>query len=247
MAKTRASNATSDIELREMTNTSRSTPSSSFLPELNSTPPLPTFQRTNNMHARTESVTTAGSAHLPPPPPPRNPARRMVPRRPANWGPPVNMVGSAHGENRPTNQRMPEGWNSELDHIICIYDQKDFTHAEITHKIKKRCPSMAVHLSSAMIDKRLRQLDQIPEIDYWRRSLRSAAPTAVSENGSPRYAEPRRMGSMVTLDENTPPGHRGLRTRASRGLMQSQSIANMRPLPGLPPHALTTDTREERY
>lgn len=70
---------------------------------------------------------------------------------------------------------------------------------------------MAVHLSSAMIDKRLRQLDQIPEIDYWRRSLRSAAPTAVTENGSPRYAEPRRMGSMVTLDENTPPGHRGLR------------------------------------
>ena len=35
-------------------------------------------------------------------------------------------------------------------------------------QIKKHYPDIKGILTAAMIDKRLRQLDQIPEIDYWR-------------------------------------------------------------------------------
>jgi hypothetical protein len=35
-------------------------------------------------------------------------------------------------------------------------------------QIKKYYPEIKSILTAAMIDKRLRQLDQIPEIDYWR-------------------------------------------------------------------------------
>lgn len=62
---------------------------------------------------------------------------------------------------------LPRGWSQQLDRAICILDASDYTLAAIVSKVRRVFPELTGTLTPAMIDKRLRQLDQIPELNYW--------------------------------------------------------------------------------
>lgn len=66
---------------------------------------------------------------------------------------------------------LPAGWSEDCDRLICKIDVLGYDHARIVQKIRQLQPRLRGVLTPAMIDKRLRQLDQDIEIDYWRAGL----------------------------------------------------------------------------
>lgn len=112
--------------------------------------------------------------------------RRTVPRRET-----VKIVGENYGQDRvPNVPILPTQWTAQHDHLICLHDGKSqptfhsFNHPtntsafsqpgkghpprSIIRALEKYDPSLKGVLYQDQIRKRLRILDQIPEVDYWR-------------------------------------------------------------------------------
>lgn len=181
-SKTHASSSKMSTPLRERTNTTTLAPdtpatgSTTFLPEMHSTPPMPTFQKPSmGTPAPLERSEDTGNAE------PSLPHRDMS-RRP--WP----MAGAAstcaaHRENfsrgravhtttpltdrLPDTPALPSHWGPQHDRAICILDARNYNHAAIVLKVRRAFPELHGMLTPAMVDKRLRQLDQNVYIDYW--------------------------------------------------------------------------------
>ena len=75
---------------------------------------------------------------------------------------------------------------------------------EMVAKIKDFFPETKGVLSSAMVDKRLRQLDQIPEVDFWRSDELAKKARDARANAAVDMATPLRTDSRVAGKENSP-------------------------------------------
>ncbi|KAI5367527.1 hypothetical protein Slin15195_G026570 [Septoria linicola] len=172
MDRTSATRSRSNYTL----STNGSTPSAgltTFLPEMHSTPPMPTFQKpamgTPLRRERYDENMT--------------PSRSQISRRPDTPFDEPSMSGSTHRSSfsrpqlpyttMPPADRvsetppLPKGWSRQQDRAICILDASNYSLPAIVQKIRRVFPEIHGTLTPAMVDKRLRQLDQIVELDYW--------------------------------------------------------------------------------
>jgi hypothetical protein len=66
---------------------------------------------------------------------------------------------------------LPSNWTKQHDKAICILDVKNYTHSAMVAKLRRTFPSLDGTLTPIMIDKRLQQLDQNVELDYYKAGL----------------------------------------------------------------------------
>lgn len=67
---------------------------------------------------------------------------------------------------------LPPTWTTQHDRAICVLDARNYPLESIVIKLRRTFPALTgTVLTGAMVDKRLRQLDQDVEIDYWRIGL----------------------------------------------------------------------------
>ncbi|RMY52113.1 hypothetical protein D0863_14369 [Hortaea werneckii] len=157
------------------------TTTTTFLPELTSTPPMPTFQKPSPLPSRENKENNLPHHHhsiiLPPPdhsslqppnlPPIADPGRLLT-TTPATPKPNPVLVDGL--EETPP---LPNSWTQHHDRAICVLDAKGYSLHTIVSHLRKNFPRelRGSILTPAMVDKRLRVLDQDVEIDYWRVAL----------------------------------------------------------------------------
>ncbi|KAI7621394.1 hypothetical protein KC343_g8038 [Hortaea werneckii] len=162
------------------------TNTTTFLPELTSTPPMPTFQKPSLLPSpRQEPLTRETKENKLPPhhsfsltPSPTHdtrPAPQLLPiadpgRLLTTPGPKPHPVFVDGVEETPP---LPTGWTQHHDRAICVLDAKGYSLPTIVNHLRKSFPRdlRGSVLTPAMVDKRLRVLDQDVEIDYWRVGL----------------------------------------------------------------------------
>lgn len=185
-SKYSTSAASPSTPLRDRTNTMKTSSASStmnnttFLPELYSTPPMPTFQKPAVPSLRNaggaENITPSraeGNGRRPDSetlPPIADPGRLLLN--------PGTMVGPALVSRVEDTPPLPAGWTQQHDRAICVLDARNYALPTIVAKIRRTFPGLRGILTPGMVDKRLRQLDQDVEIDYWRVGLQGASKTA---------------------------------------------------------------------
>ncbi|KAI4727952.1 hypothetical protein E4T49_04319 [Aureobasidium sp. EXF-10728] len=75
----------------------------------------------------------------------------------------------------PPTPPLPKEWNSVHDHAMCVLDTCNYSLNAIVKKLRSAFPELSnAPLTPTMVDKRLRVLDQNPEIDYFRTGLEHA-------------------------------------------------------------------------
>ncbi|KAI7021739.1 hypothetical protein KC366_g13261, partial [Hortaea werneckii] len=164
------------------------TTTTTFLPELTSTPPMPTFQKPsllpsprkepltretkeNNLPPHHSFSLTPSPTHNTPPPPTlppiADPGRLLTTPTPGPKPHPSLVDGL---EETPP---LPAAWTQQHDRAICLLDAKGYSLPTIVNHLRKSFPRdlRGSILTPAMVDKRLRVLDQDVEIDYWRVGL----------------------------------------------------------------------------
>ena len=196
-------------------NTTPTHGNSSFLPELNSTPPMPTFQKPDP--GSTGPACRSADQRSDVPKPSRSPslAENTTPRRLKKSKPEVpaaeellpdmftleqpavtrprtrpSTILFSRSLNAAETPPLPLAWTKQHDKAICILDVKNYSLPAIVTKMRRTFPALQQGtLTPAMIDKRLRQLDQNLEIDYYRAGLRKddramlAPPSATGRGG----------------------------------------------------------------
>lgn len=127
---------------------------------------------------------------------------------------PIPVAGACGDIDRPADTpRLPKAWSVTHDRAICALDRKGYYHVEVISKLKQFFPELKGTLSVGMIDKRLRQLDQIPEIDYFKPMAHEKA--RASRGPSPlQPATPQKNGSRELLKEYLPMGQRELQVHS---------------------------------
>ena len=181
--------------LKDRTNTTKtsSTPGSeklfdtTFLPEMHSTPPMPTFQKpVTRTPPSTDKDATSPSGrldYLEPKTytPPRQRSDTLPTSAPATFplepfrSAPVRLIpapGPALRDDCPTPP-LPSNWRQEHDRAICVLDVRGYTPGQMVPKMRRAFPTLRGVLTPPMLDRRLRQLDQIVEVDYWKVGLDS--------------------------------------------------------------------------
>ncbi|KAI4750411.1 hypothetical protein E4T52_17020 [Aureobasidium sp. EXF-3400] len=75
----------------------------------------------------------------------------------------------------PPTPPLPKEWNGTHDHAICVLDTCNYSLNAIVKKLRSAFPELSkAPLTPTMVDKRLRVLDQNPDIDYFRTGLEHA-------------------------------------------------------------------------
>ncbi|THZ07711.1 hypothetical protein D6C95_01894 [Aureobasidium pullulans] len=128
---------------------------------------------------------------------------------------------------------LPEKWNNVHDHAMCVLDTCNYSLNAIIKKLRSAFPELAKSpLTQAMIDKRLRVLDQNPEIDYFRTGL-----DHVNREGT----EKARRGKAVSTDTGPsgydmriPADPRVSTLTAPTSTIDSSFMSSIRSLPDLP-------------
>ncbi|KAI7171657.1 hypothetical protein KC324_g10912, partial [Hortaea werneckii] len=156
------------------------TTTTTFLPELTSTPPMPTFQKPSplpfprqEIFSRETKENNLPHHHNPitlTPPPPHLPPIAAPGRLLTTPGPKPNPVlVDGLEETAP----LTTSWTQHHDRAICVLDAKGYSLHTIVSHLRKNFPRelRGSILTPAMVDKRLRVLDQDVEIDYWRVGL----------------------------------------------------------------------------
>ncbi|KAK1041144.1 hypothetical protein LTR33_015724 [Friedmanniomyces endolithicus] len=168
-----------ETPLKDRTNTLKpTTPASnnntSFLPELHSTPPMPTFRKTATMTPRSPAPRPAALGS-------RFSGSLLRDKQLPPIADPGGLLSTLGARASPTlfdrvedTPPLPGGWTPQHDLAICVLDARNYSLPGIVTKIRRTFPSLRGILTTAMIDKRLRQLDQDIEIDYWRVGLQTA-------------------------------------------------------------------------
>lgn len=113
----------------------------------------------------------------------------------------------------PDTPPFPNPWNTDMDRLICKLDVRGYDHARIVKKVRQQYPQLGGVLTASMIDRRLRQLDQDIEIDYWR-----------AEKGSQKPIEVRQEERAKDLRDRafTPEGYRAHMAAASEKRAQEE-------------------------
>ncbi|KAK0824137.1 hypothetical protein LTR73_008004 [Friedmanniomyces endolithicus] len=216
-----------ETPLKDRTNTLKpTTPASinntSFLPELHSTPPMPSFRKPTTMTPRSPAPRPAalgsrfsGSLQRDKPLPPISDPGGMF----ATFGARASPTLLDRVEDTPP---LPGGWTPQHDLAICVLDARNYSLPGIVTKIRRTFPSLRGILTTAMIDKRLRQLDQDIEIDYWRVGLQTAK-NSVGGSGSAAFTPLADHGSGNKAREPM------AKTTASAPLIKSRSVSNLLP------------------
>lgn len=207
-AKSQTSSPRMSTSLLDRTNTinsksTRSTvmtraDSTAWLPEMHSTPPMPTFQKPDMATPPTPVRSDQGQENA-------TPTRQHGTRRP------VHIPGEGNGSaTRATFPRpravystispddrvsetspLPHNWTAQHDRAICILDARNYSLTGIVAKVRRTFPNLRGTLTPAMIDKRLRQLDQDVSIDYWAVGLAKASHGKKAEE---TFNSPARLG-----------------------------------------------------
>ncbi len=137
---------------------------------------------------------------------------------------------------------LPGGWTPQHDLAICVLDARNYSLPGIVTKIRRTFPSLHGILTTAMIDKRLRQLDQDIEIDYWRVGLQTAknsvggtAPSAftpLANHGSGNKVREATVKVNIHTAGTLPLSQRrtdNAQNTASAPLVKSRSVSNLLP------------------
>lgn len=203
--------------LRDRTNTMKTSSATSasgygnntsFLPELNSTPPMPTFQkpavpmpmprsaapRPPAQISRYNSLRRPDSEALPPI---SDPGRLL--------GNPGTKVGPALVDRVEETPPLPGGWTEQHDRAICVLDARNYPLHAIVMKVRRTFPGLRGLLTPGMVDKRLRQLDQNVEIDYWRVGLLPGTSVKGGADGVSGGAAGEIHSGFTVLAENAVP------------------------------------------
>ena len=91
-----------------------------------------------------------------------------------------------------------------IDRAICILDASEYTLPNIISKVRRVFPELNGTLTPAMIDKRLRQLDQIPELDYWAIGLAKNEKQQRRGKAKAAEIESKRFEGSTTMGEASP-------------------------------------------
>ncbi|KAK3672884.1 hypothetical protein LTR78_007237 [Recurvomyces mirabilis] len=165
-----------------------------FLPELHSTPPMPTFQkptmvavdtspgspRSEGMgigtrekrkddtpalarRGRGKSEAVPSSTH--------SAEDRYHLNAPATTRSLPTSLHDQPEETTPAAGPLPTNWLEQHDRAICLLDVRGYPLPTIVLKMRRTFPGLSGILTTGMVDRRLRQLDQIVEVDYWRVGL----------------------------------------------------------------------------
>lgn len=79
---------------------------------------------------------------------------------------------STTSDRVPATPPLPAGWTVVHDRAICVLDACDYPLSETIKKLRSAFPELAGSVITVkMVDKRLRMLDQNPEIDFFRIGL----------------------------------------------------------------------------
>lgn len=99
----------------------------------------------------------------------------------------------------PGTPPLPRNWGRRQDRAICILDASNYSLGGIVAKVRHVFPDLDGTLTPAMVDKRLRQLDQIIEIDYWAVGLAKNEKQQRREKAKLEEAEAKRLESSSML------------------------------------------------
>ena len=151
--KSRGSHVEPGTPLQDLTNKKNSTTSSSFLPELNSTPPMPTFQKPSqqqqsNVIAPRIARPASGAFS-----PTADPGSPLVPHRQRHR---VKVVGYAAFEERlEQTPPLPKAWRPQHDRAVCIMDSSSFELPDVVSKMRRAFRELDGEvLTPQMVDKR---------------------------------------------------------------------------------------------
>ncbi|KAK5137110.1 hypothetical protein LTR08_001119 [Meristemomyces frigidus] len=119
---------------------------------------------------------------------------------------------------------LPDGWSATHDRAICVLDARNYPISTIVARVRRAFPWLQGVLTTAMVDKRLRQLDQDIEIDYWRVGLQG------TKNALPGLTTRTDSGSVLIEDmAYRRPGPPPKDSVVPTSLAKSPSVANMLP------------------
>ncbi|KAK4920132.1 hypothetical protein LTR28_012929, partial [Elasticomyces elasticus] len=97
---------------------------------------------------------------------------------PLDLSPAVRALPASSLDRLPASPPFPSAWSPVHDRAICVLDARDYTLTATVTKLRRAFPELhGVTLTPVMVEKRLRILDQIVEIDYWRMGLRGHTST----------------------------------------------------------------------
>ena len=92
----------------------------------------------------------------------------------------------------PPTPPLPKEWNGTHDHAMCVLDTCNYSLNAIVKKLRSAFPELSkAPLTPTMVDKRLRVLDQNPDIDYFRTGL---------EHANREGLEKARRGKAISTD-----------------------------------------------
>lgn len=207
-----------------------------FLPEMHSTPPMPTFQKpvmgTPLRREQYDENMTPSRSHVPrrPDTPFDEPSMSTHTRHSSFSRPQLPYTTMPPADRVSESPPLPKGWSRQQDRAICILDASNYSLAAIVQKIRRVFPEIHGTLTPAMVDKRLRQLDQIVELDYWAIGLAKTEKQQRKDKAKIAVADNRWLDSSNTL---LPAGNGGgeqrdvgATTAISTPKQRSQSLGN---------------------
>ncbi|RMZ06797.1 hypothetical protein D0862_04509, partial [Hortaea werneckii] len=162
------------------------TNTTTFLPELTSTPPMPTFQKPSPLPSPHQELFSRENKENNLPPhdsftlTPGDPSSPQQPHHLPSIADPGRLLTTTPPKPNPVlvdgleeTPPLPETWTHHHDRTICVLDAKGYSLPTIVAHVRKSFPRdfRGSLLTPAMVDKRLRVLDQDVEIDYWRVGL----------------------------------------------------------------------------
>lgn len=105
--------------------------------------------------------------------PPISDPGNLLNSKPQQPSPRFARAGMAGAFDRAVDTpELPKGWTNQHDRAICYLDYRGYSLEDSITKVRNYFPELDGKLSTAMIDTRLRQLDQIVEITYWAEAMR---------------------------------------------------------------------------
>ena len=142
----------------------------------------------------------------------------------------------------PPTPPLPKEWNGTHDHAMCVLDTCNYSLNAIVKKLRSAFPELSkAPLTPTMVDKRLRVLDQNPDIDYFRTGL---------EHANREGMEKARRGKAISTetgpsgyDTRIPADPRVSTLTAPTSTINSSFLSGVPSLPDLP-RKLTEARRE---
>lgn len=130
--------------------------------------------------------------------------------------------------------RLPGAWTEVHDHAMCVLDTCNYSLDAIVKKLRTAFPELQDSpLTQTMVDKRLRVLDQNPEINYFRTGLDHVTREANQKIKQPNIVST--DGGPSGYDTRIPPDPRVSTLTAPTSTVDSSDMT-IPSLPSIPDH-----------